>query len=235
MKIETYLETLVQVPGRNDFSTKELNRQLDIVKECVLASTDLASSDYPYRIGRCWANGGHDYVDFRFDIVSDEIRSEDVFRLDISVNAVDPKWYIHLFVENKNGNETLPGVEMEFNTSDGSFHSLAECLSEFQAKYDAKVGEIAQGIQEKYFSDKQEAIKQIGDYLKVATDLARANGFRLALDTSIASVCVCLVPASATIRELGTPGEIGRESLPEIDLDCLKFNSDYDSFCIDKE
>lgn len=230
MNIETYLETLVQVPGRNDFSTKELNRQLDIVKECVLASTD-----YPYRIGRCWATGGPEWIDFRFDIVSDDIRSEDVFRLEISVDAVDPKWYIHLFVENKDGNETLPGVEMEFKPSDGSFHSLAECLAEFQAKYDAKVGEIAQGIQEKYFSDKQEAIKQIGDYLKVATDLARANGFRLAVDTSIANVCVCLVPASATIRELGTPGEIDRESLPEIDLDCLKFNSDHDAFCLEKE
>lgn len=231
MKIETYLETLVQVPGRNDFSMRELNRQLDIVKECVLASTD-----YPYRIGRCWANGSAEWIDFHFDIVSDDIRSEDVFRLDISVDAVDPKWYIHLFVENKDGNETLPGVEMEFNTSDGSFHSLAECLAEFQAKYDAKVGEIAQGIQDQYFSDKQEAIKQIGDYLKVATDLARANGFRLAVDTSLESYSsIFVVPASATIRELGTPGEIDRESLPTLDFDCLKFNSDYDAFCLEKE
>lgn len=230
MKIETYLETLVQVPGRNDFSTRELNRQLDIVKECVLPATD------PYRIGRCWATGGSEWIDFRFDIVSDDIRSEDVFRLDISVDAVDPKWYIHLFVENKDGNETLPGVEMEFKPSDGSFHSLAECLAEFQAKYDAKVGEIAQGIQEKYFSDKQEAIKQIGDYLKVATDLARANGFRLALDTSLESYSsIFVVPAAATIRELGTPGEIDRESLPTLDFDSVKFNSDYDSFCLEKE
>lgn len=231
MKIETYLETLVQVPGRNDFSTKELNRQLDIVKECVLASTD-----YPYRIGRCWATGGPEWIDFRFDIVSDDIRSEDVFRLDISVDAVNPKWYIHLFVENKDGNETLPGVEMEFKASDGSFHSLAECLAEFQAKYDAKVGEIAQGIQEKYFSDKKEAIKQIEDYLKVATDLARANGFRLAVDTSLESCSsIYVVPAAVTMRELGTPGEIDREALPTLDFDFVKFNSDYDSFCLEKE
>ncbi len=231
MKIETYLETLVQVPGRNNFSTKELNRQLDIVRECVLASTD-----YPYRIGRCWANGSNEWIDFRFEIESDEIRSEDVFRLDVSVDAVDPKWYIHLFVENKDGNETLPGVEMEFKASDGSFHSLAECLTEFQATYDANVAEIARGIQDEYFSDKQEAIKQIGDYLKVATDLARANGFRLALDTSLESYSsIFVVPASATIRELGTPGEIDRESLPTLNFDFVKFNSDYDSFCIDKE
>lgn len=231
MKIETYLETLVQVPGRNDFDTKELNRQLEIVKECVLATTD-----YPYRIERCWATGGSEWLDFHFDIVSDSIRSEDVFRLDISVDAVDPKWYIHLFVENKDGNETLPGVEMEFKPSDGSFHSLAECLAEFQAKYDAKIGEIAQGIQDKYFSDKKEAIKQIGDYLKAATDLARANGFRLALDTSLESYSsIFVVPAAATIRELGTTGALDLDSLPQIEFDHLTFYSGYDSICLENE
>ena len=69
MKIETYLETLVQVPGRNDFSVKELNRQLEIVKECVLASID-----NQYRIGRCWATGSPEWVDFRFDIVSQVVQ-----------------------------------------------------------------------------------------------------------------------------------------------------------------
>ena len=228
MNIETYLETLVQVPGRNAFDTKELNRQLDIVKECVLEASR------PYRMGTCWANGSAEWIDFRFTLASDDIRSEDTFPLDISVDATDPKWYVHLFVEDRNGNQALP-VEAEFKSSDGSFKSLEQCLADFRAEYDLKVADLARELIENNFSEKEEAIEQIRAYLKVATDLARDNGFKLALDTSIASACVCIVPASATIREIGTPGEIGRESLPEIDLDFLKFNSDHDAFCLEKE
>jgi len=228
MKIETYLETLVQVPGRSNFDTTELNRQLDIVKECVLEASR------PYRMGTCWANCSAEWIDFRFTLVSDDIRSEDTFRLDISVDATDPKWYVHLFVEDRNGNQALP-VEAEFKSSDGSFKSLEQCLADFRAEYDLKVADLARELIENNFSDKEEAIEQIRAYLKVATDLARENGFRLALDTSIASVCVYIVPASATIREIGTPGEIDRESLPTLDFDSVKFNSDHDAFCLEKE
>lgn len=231
MEIETYLETLVQVPGRNDFSTRELNRQLEIVKECVLASTD-----YPYRIGRCWATGCPEWIDFRFDIVSDDIRSEDIFRLDVSVDATDPKWYIHLFVEDIDGSETLPGVEMEFKTTDGSFQSLEQCLADFRAKYDAKVADLAKELIENNFSDKKESIEQIRAYLKVATDLATKNGFKLALDNSTSSCnTIFIVPAEAFPAEIGTPGALDPDSLPQVDFDHIEFDSNYDSICLKHE
>ena len=229
MKIETYLETLVQVPTRNSFDLKELNRQLDIVKECVLEASR------PYRLGSCWANGSTEWIDFRFTLVSDDIRSEDIFRLDISVDATDPNWYVHLFVEDRNGNQALP-VEAEYKTSDGSFQSLGQCLADFRVKYDLKVAELARELIENNFSDKEEAIAQIQAYMKVATDLARENGFQLALDNSLHShETLFLVPAAVTVNEIGTPGALDLDTLPQIDFDHITFDSEYDSICLEHE
>ena len=86
------------------------------------------------------------------------------------------------------------------------------------------------------FSDKKEAIEQIRAYLNIATDLAKKNGFKLALDTSTESYnTIFIVPAETFPAGIGTPGALNLDSLPQVDFEHLEFDSNYDSICLEHE
>ena len=91
-------------------------------------------------------------------------------------------------------------------------------------------------LQPRTHHKQKEAIEQIQAYLKVATDLAKKNGFKLALDNSTSSCnTIFIVPAEAFPAEIGTPGALNLDSLPQADFDHIKFDSGYDSLCLEHE